>query len=315
MLRVSSELLFVFAASYILGVEYCSATIEIYGSSPLKSAVKGVSSVVSKAASALKDTFVPTLNHRIVTDVKDGGHRLAEIFEDRNGSGPVTCNLLGDRILIEYLLKLLPSGLVTDVTMDDMDALIDKCMDRESEEKGSSLLDLLGTAFKSLLIYPGTKWCGAGDIAKNYNDLGIIREIDMCCRDHDHANDSIPAFDTKHGIVNFRFYTMTNCDDDDRFFKCLVKASNVVTASVGIAYFDVLKTKCFKYGHPLKCTGFNPFRMLLLRSPCNSKEEDTSEPKRWSVENPANFFEAFVNSKKNALMDALSVQEDDDADY
>ncbi|KAL3244685.1 hypothetical protein MRX96_047142 [Rhipicephalus microplus] len=315
MLRISIELLFVFAASYIIGVQYCSATIKIYGASPLKVAVKGVSSVVSKAASAFKDTFVPTKNHRIVTDFKDGGHRFAEIFEDKKSGEPVTCNLLGDRILIKYLLKFIPSGLVTDVTVDEMDVFIDKCVDRESEEKGSSLLDLLGTAFKSLLIYPGTKWCGAGDIAKSYNDLGIIREIDMCCRDHDHANDSIPAFDTKHGITNFRFYTMTNCDDDERFFKCLVDASNVVTASVGIAYFDVLKTKCFKYGHPLRCTGFNPFRMLRLRSPCNNKEEDTSEPKSWSVQNPTNFLEAFVNRKKNDLKDAIAGPEANDSEY
>lgn len=307
--------MFIFAGYYLLGCEYSAATLEIDRSNPLKSAVEGVSSVVSKAASALTNTFLPSRRHRIVTDVRFGGHRFAEIFEDKNGAGSLTCNLLGDRILIEHLLKFIPSALVTDVTMDEMGVFVDKCVDREPETKRSSLLDLLGTALQSLLIYPGTKWCGAGDIAKNYDDLGRAKDIDMCCRDHDHASDNILAFQTKHGIKNYRFYTMTNCDDDEKFFNCLVNSSNVVTASVGIAYFDMLRTKCFKYGHPLKCTSYNPFRMLLVRPPCKRQVEDTSKPKRWSVEYPPNFLEAFVNRKKCDLRNALSAPEDDDTEY
>ncbi|XP_065288245.1 uncharacterized protein [Dermacentor albipictus] len=314
MLRILREVLVIFAANYLLGSEFSVAALKIDGSTPLKSAVEGVSSVVSKAASALTNTFLPSQRHRIVTDVKFGGHKFAEIFEDKNDAGSLTCNLLGDRILIEHLLKFIPSALVTDVTMEEMEVFVDKCVDREPETKRSSLLDLLGTALQSLLIYPGTKWCGAGDIANGYDDLGRAKEIDMCCRDHDHADDNILAFQTKHGIKNFRFYTMTNCDDDEKFFNCLVNSSNVVTASVGITYFDVLRTKCFKYGHPLKCTSYNPFRILLLRPPCKNQEEDTSQPKRWSVEYPPNFFEAFVNRKKSGLMNVFSAPEDDDTE-
>ena len=33
-----------------------------------------------------------------------------------------------------------------------------------------------------ILIMPGTKWCGAGDIAEHYHDLGYHRDADKCCR-------------------------------------------------------------------------------------------------------------------------------------
>ncbi|KAH7977816.1 hypothetical protein HPB49_003691 [Dermacentor silvarum] len=53
-----------------------------------------------------------------------------------------------------------------------------------------------------------TKWCGAGNVAKNYDDLGSASATDTCCRDHDHSEDSIPAFGTEHGITNYMIYTI-----------------------------------------------------------------------------------------------------------
>ena len=35
---------------------------------------------------------------------------------------------------------------------------------------------------RGLLIFPGTKWCGKGDIAEHYNDFGYHQETDKCCR-------------------------------------------------------------------------------------------------------------------------------------
>lgn len=51
------------------------------------------------------------------------------------------------------------------------------------------------------VIFPGTKWCGPGDKANDYDDLGILKETDMCCRDHDFC-DSMPAGTSKYGLTN-----------------------------------------------------------------------------------------------------------------
>lgn len=282
----------------VLGNEHSRAMSVANAFRSLKNALKGVSTAVINTASRIANRFQFGVGHRIITDVKHGGHRFADIFGPGGNDSALTCNLLGDRALIEHLLVLIPTTLVTHVTIEEMDITVDKCTDPTPKAKDSSLFGFLGKAFQSLTIYPGTKWCGAGNIAKNYSDLGTAINVDICCRDHDHSEDNIPAFGTSHGIENSRFYTMTNCADDKKFFSCLVDAGDVVASSVGILYFDVLKTKCFKYGHPTTCTKHNPFRVLLLQPPCQELVEDKSQPKKWSVVNPPNFLEAFMNRKK-----------------
>lgn len=53
----------------------------------------------------------------------------------------------------------------------------------------------------------GTKWCGSGNIAENYEDLGEERDTDSCCREHDYCPDYIEAKGTKHGLTNTASYT------------------------------------------------------------------------------------------------------------
>ncbi|CAL1298217.1 unnamed protein product [Larinioides sclopetarius] len=47
------------------------------------------------------------------------------------------------------------------------------------------------------IIMPGTKWCGAGNIAVNDDDLGYFEDVDRCCRAHDKCNDIIPPGGSK----------------------------------------------------------------------------------------------------------------------
>jgi hypothetical protein len=54
------------------------------------------------------------------------------------------------------------------------------------------------------LMFPGTKWCGRGQTALHYHDIGEDREADVCCRDHDCCPDLIPSFTTRFNIFNFR---------------------------------------------------------------------------------------------------------------
>jgi secretory phospholipase A2 len=57
-------------------------------------------------------------------------------------------------------------------------------------------------------IYPGTRWCGPGDVAAHYHDLGFHTDVDACCRAHDHCFDIIPSQSCKHGLCNNSPFTM-----------------------------------------------------------------------------------------------------------
>ncbi|XP_037516623.1 uncharacterized protein LOC119393585 isoform X2 [Rhipicephalus sanguineus] len=201
----SLSLLFFYVFYCGLGNEHCDAArISKRSDEPMQS----VLDLFNVTESGKKDAFQSTVRPRIVTDVNLGGHHLAEIFEDTNSSEIVSCNLIGSKELIENILESIPSENVTNLSIEEMDQFIDKCEDRDTSQEGSSLLDSLGDAFHSLVIFPGTKWCGPGDVAKNYDDLGKASDTDRCCREHDHSEDNIPAFGTKHNITNYLPYTI-----------------------------------------------------------------------------------------------------------
>ncbi|KAJ4430919.1 hypothetical protein ANN_19512 [Periplaneta americana] len=53
-----------------------------------------------------------------------------------------------------------------------------------------------------------TKWCGPGDIAEDYDDLGRYTEEDKCCRDHDRCPDQLAPGQCLYGICNHTPFTM-----------------------------------------------------------------------------------------------------------
>lgn len=61
--------------------------------------------------------------------------------------------------------------------------------------------------FSPSYFITGTKWCGSGNIADNYDDLGEERDTDSCCRAHDNCPDYIEAKGSKHGLTNTAGYT------------------------------------------------------------------------------------------------------------
>lgn len=103
----------------------------------------------------------------------------------------------------------------------------------------------------SWAIYPGTKWCGKGNDAKDYDDLGIAQNSDKCCRAHDLCPKSISAFTTKYHYYNMGFITLSHCSCDEKLFNCLkrVGAEHPEEAStsygIGEMYFDWLENPCF----------------------------------------------------------------------
>ena len=53
----------------------------------------------------------------------------------------------------------------------------------------------------------GTKWCGNGDIARDYRDLGADARLDACCREHDHCPLKVKALSRRYGFFNAALYT------------------------------------------------------------------------------------------------------------
>ena len=64
---------------------------------------------------------------------------------------------------------------------------------------------------------PGTNWCGKGWKVSGYSNLGAYSGADKCCRQHDLGCPySIAAGETKYGLYNFKFYTISHCTCDER---------------------------------------------------------------------------------------------------
>ncbi|XP_031634048.1 uncharacterized protein LOC116347555 [Contarinia nasturtii] len=94
-------------------------------------------------------------------------------------------------------------------------------------------------------IIPGTKWCGTGDIATTYSDLGTEVNMDSCCRTHDLCPVKIRAYEAKYNITNDSLYTKSHCVCDDMLFDCLKKLNDTPAAQLmGSIYFNIVQVPC-----------------------------------------------------------------------
>lgn len=125
----------------------------------------------------------------------------------------------------------------------------------------------VGSGFKTKrrikrgFIVPGTLWCGSGNKAPSYSDVGVFSETDKCCREHDQCQDTILSFHTKFGVFNSNIFTMSHCDCDNRFHICLKEAQDSISDVVGYTFFNLLKMHCFELSYKLQCTERNWFGM------------------------------------------------------
>ncbi|XP_066995686.2 group 3 secretory phospholipase A2 [Anabrus simplex] len=104
-------------------------------------------------------------------------------------------------------------------------------------------------------ILPGTKWCGTGDIAKTYYDLGSNTELDKCCRSHDLCPVKVRAFESRYNLTNFSIYTKSHCDCDNMLYFCLKSAKNPTADILGNLYFNVIKVPCVDDIYGPTCKG------------------------------------------------------------
>ncbi|XP_041349230.1 group 3 secretory phospholipase A2-like [Gigantopelta aegis] len=102
-------------------------------------------------------------------------------------------------------------------------------------------------------IFPGTKWCGDGDIAESYDDLGYDIGTDSCCRKHDNCKYIIERFTWKYNLFNYRFTTMSHCECDNRFRKCLKQSTSATAHLMGKIFFNVIAPQCFHFKKKKVC--------------------------------------------------------------
>ncbi|KAG5837250.1 hypothetical protein ANANG_G00237310 [Anguilla anguilla] len=127
---------------------------------------------------------------------------------------------------------------------------LDKQGDENHASEGSS--EVLHRS-KRGFTYPGTLWCGAGNIADNYDHLGEFAETDSCCRVHDHCPYVIHPFSSKFGYTNFKWHSICHCDCDNELKACLRKVNDTSSRVVGQAFFNVIEVPCFEFTYEEQC--------------------------------------------------------------
>ncbi|XP_052463538.1 group 3 secretory phospholipase A2 [Carassius gibelio] len=122
----------------------------------------------------------------------------------------------------------------------------------EHQDRGESSRQMLHRSKRAWMI-PGTLWCGSGNKAMAFGDLGVFEDTDKCCREHDHCKDTIASFSYNHGVFNTNIFTLSHCDCDNRFRRCLLGVNNTMSNLVGYGYFNVLKMRCFEFSQQMQC--------------------------------------------------------------
>ncbi|CAK1543689.1 unnamed protein product [Leptosia nina] len=127
--------------------------------------------------------------------------------------------------------------------------------------------------------FSGTLWCGDGHSAQaRSSDLGLFFFTDTCCRQHDSCKLYISAGETKFGLTNTGLFTRSHCSCDAKFRECLKRTNSLVSAQIGLTYFNVLGPQCFRRAHPIvKCMR----RTRLTGQKCEEYELDYTKPKMW----------------------------------
>ncbi|KAJ8676552.1 hypothetical protein QAD02_012339 [Eretmocerus hayati] len=155
----------------------------------------------------------------------------------------------------EEILKNLSTILTPHRTsFKDMIKLMEKC-DKLDEHPGRPKPISYSNSEKSntgnpLLagIVPGTKWCGTGDIARSYHDLGSRSKVDRCCRAHDLCPVKIRAYKSRYNLVNNSFFSKSHCTCDETFFQCLKSINHVSATIMGNIYFNIAQPPCIEDG-------------------------------------------------------------------
>ncbi|XP_015523893.2 group 3 secretory phospholipase A2 [Neodiprion lecontei] len=159
--------------------------------------------------------------------------------------------------VMEVLKNLSTEIKPQEVSFNEMTTLMRQCelLEEMQEDAISTLpIDATNRSNKpsinplSLLfgILPGTKWCGTGDIADNYHDLGREAQIDRCCRSHDLCPVKVRAQKSRYNLTNNSIYTKSHCVCDEMLYRCLKKSYHPTADVMGRIYFNFLRVPCLE---------------------------------------------------------------------
>ncbi|CAH1132759.1 unnamed protein product [Ceutorhynchus assimilis] len=157
------------------------------------------------------------------------------------------CNVHTDRGTIRTMLLAADAAKVRQMSDDAISKLETVCRNK------AELIRMQGG-----FMYPGTKWCGPGNNAANYSDLGKFQKEDMCCREHDNCPKYLMKGECREGICNNSPFTRSHCDCDATFRKCLQNVNSETANTIGAIFFNIVQVICFRERSPCSEWQKNP---------------------------------------------------------
>ncbi|XP_026151501.1 uncharacterized protein proca1 [Mastacembelus armatus] len=222
--------------------------------------------------SMLNGTFCAKLSkveENFLYQVSDGAEVVRSVVS--HPGKLVNCSVLVNKMQVKSFmhecrlgLKEQRAGPQLDTRFARMDEAKEMCRDfkersgrsdrvKKNERDDAALQHMALKRSKRGFTYPGTLWCGAGNMADHYDQLGNFAETDSCCRTHDHCPNVIHAFSSNYGYTNFKWYPICHCDCDNALKDCLRKVNDTSSRVVGQAFFNVIGVPCFELVYEEQC--------------------------------------------------------------